>query len=367
MAVDAHALQHTALFDEHRALGAKMVPFAGFDMPVQYAGILREHEAVRQRAGLFDLSHMGQFELHGEVAPWADALTVNNVATMKPGQARYNLFCNDAGGTLDDVIFYNLGERWYLVVNASNVTKIWNHLQAHAAPNVRLINHHGSRSLIAIQGPASLAIVAPLAADEIGALKYYACMETTLDGAPVIAARTGYTGEDGFEFFLDNADAPRIWRKLLEAGKPAGLEPAGLGARDVLRLEAGMALYGHELGEEITPLAAGLHWAVKLNKPAFTGKDALVAQKEHDDFARIVGLVVPGRAPAREGYPVFKDGEHVGEIRSGGPAPALGNKNIATALVVKAAAQSGTALEVEIRGTKYPAVVTDMPFYKRAK
>ena len=367
MAVGAYALKRTALFEEHRALGAKMVPFAGFDMPVQYAGILREHDAVRRRAGLFDLSHMGQIELHGEVAAWADALTVNHVASMNAGQARYNLFCNDAGGTLDDVIFYNLGDRWYLVVNASNAEKIWHHLQAHASPGVRLSNHHGNRALIAIQGPASLSIVAPLSADDLGALKYYGCMATTLDGAPVIAARTGYTGEDGFEFFLENEDAPRIWRSLLKAGARAGIEPAGLGARDVLRLEAGMALYGHELSEEISPLAAGLDWAVKLSKPAFIGKDALVAQKEADRYARIVGLDVPGRAPAREGYPVFKDGERVGEIRSGGPAPALDNRNIATALLEQRAAALGERLEIEIRGAKHAAVVTKMPFYKRAK
>ena len=367
MAVSADALKRTALFDEHRALGAKMVPFAGFDMPLQYAGILREHDAVRHRAGLFDLSHMGQIELHGEVAPWADALTVNHVATMKPGQARYNLFCNDAGGTLDDVIFYHLGDRWYLVVNASNAGKIWNHLQANASPSVRLSNHHGNRALIAIQGPAALSIAAPLAADDLAALKYYACMETTLDGANVIAARTGYTGEDGFEFFLDNDHAPRLWRALLKAGAAAGIEPAGLGARDVLRLEAGMALYGHELSEEISPLAAGLQWAVKLSKPSFIGKDALAAQKETDTYARIVGLEVPGRAPAREGYPVFKAGAHAGEIRSGGPAPALGGKNIATALVAKRAAAIGDRLEVEIRGTKHAAVVAEMPFYTRPK
>ena len=364
----AEALRRTALYEQHLALGAKMVPFAGFEMPLQYGGILREHEAVRRRAGLFDLSHMGQFELRGEgVAAWADALTVNDVAGIKPGRARYNLFCNDRGGTHDDVIFYHLDDFWYLVVNAANAAKIWELLQARRAPDVRLVNHHGAKALIAIQGPAAVAIAAPLVDADIAALKYYACTQAKIDGVDTIVARTGYTGEDGFEFFLDNAGAGRVWDRLLAAGAARGLEPAGLGARDVLRLEAGMPLYGNELGEDLSPLAAGLSWAVKFAKPAFTGKDALAAQAQADAYPRIVGLVIPGRAPARAGYPVFWGGRRVGEIRSGAPAPAVGNQNVATALVDKAAAGAGAMLEVEIRGVKHPARVTPLPFYQRPK
>jgi len=366
-------LKRTALYDEHVALGGRMVPFAGFEMPVQYAGILREHDAVRHRAGLFDLSHMAQFELRGAgVGEWADSLTVNHVANMKPWQARYNLFCSESGGTHDDVLFYRLGDgdRWLLVANASNAHKIWNLLvMSNERDDVHLHNRHGDGALIAIQGPKAREIAQALAAPEdrerIGTMKYYTCAEATVAGVPALVARTGYTGEDGFELFVAGTDAPGVWRKSLEAGKPFGLEPAGLGARDVLRLEAGMPLYGHELTEDISPLAGGQSWAVKLTKPAFRGKTALAAQAAADDYDRIAGIVLEGRVPARDGYPVYLGDEQVGEIRSASIAPSCGNRNIATAYVRKDAATPGTVLGVEIRGTKHPAAVVPLPFYKR--
>ncbi len=366
--------RRTALYDEHVTLGGRIVPFAGFDMPVQYAGILREHDAVRQRAGLFDLSHMAQFELEGaDVGAWADALTVNHVATMKPWQARYNLFCNEAGGTHDDVLFYRLGEtgRWLLVANASNADKIWSLISEHAPRSgVRLTNRHGDRALIAVQGPKAVEIVVSVAGDDatrerLRAMKYYTCAEETIDGVGALVARTGYTGEDGFELFVEGAVAPGLWRRLLEAGAAAGIEPCGLGARDVLRLEAGMPLYGHELTESISPLAGGQQWAVKLSKPAFVGKEALAEQAAADTFDRVAGVMLAGRAPAREGYAVFAGGERVGEVRSASIAPSAGNRNIATVLVHKDAAAVGTVLGVDIRGTKHEATVVPLPFYKR--
>jgi aminomethyltransferase len=360
-------LKRTALHDDHVALGARMVPFGGFEMPVQYAGILKEHEAVRKRAGLFDLSHMGQFFLRGEdVAGWADALTINAVATMKPHQARYNVFCNELGGAHDDVIFYRLDGRWLLVVNASNADKMWTHLEKERVANISLSNEHGKNALIAIQGPKSVAMLQPHVDVDLASLKYYFCAEGTAFGRPAIIARTGYTGEDGFELFLDGADASGIWNALLRDHAGEGLEPCGLGARDVLRLEAGMPLYGHELTEEISPVQAGITWAVKLSKPAFIGRNALAEQIEHDDYPRIAGLMMEGRAPAREGYRVFRAGKDVGEVRSGSVAPALGNRSIATALLAKDAATVGSELEVEIRGGKHAATVVQMPFYKRA-
>ncbi|MFZ1124577.1 MAG: glycine cleavage system aminomethyltransferase GcvT [Candidatus Baltobacteraceae bacterium] len=363
----SEVLRRTALYDEHVALGARMVPFAGFAMPVQYAGILAEHDAVRGRAGLFDLSHMAQFELRGEsVAAWADELTVNLVATMKPWQARYNIVTNERGGARDDVLFYRLPDRWLLVVNAANAAKIWEYLAARASAGVRLANRHGERALIAVQGPRAVEIVAPLCDLDAAAIKYYFCAEGRVDGVPAVIARTGYTGEDGFELFVDGADAPRLWRKLLERGGPLGLAPAGLGARDMLRLEAGMPLYGFELSEEISPLAGGQGWAVKMSKPAFVGKDALAEQLAADDYDRIVGIVLAGRVPARGGYPVFLGGHRVGEVRSASVAPSLG-KNVATALVGKAASALGTTLGVEIRGFHHEAAVVPMPFYKRQK
>jgi aminomethyltransferase len=359
-------LRRTVLFETHRALGARIVPFGGFEMPVQYAGVLAEHAAVRHRAGLFDLSHMAQFELRGDdVGAWADALTVNNVSTMKPLQARYNIFTNPQGGAYDDVIFYRLPDRWLLIVNASNAAKMWAHLQAQMRGDVQLTNRHGEDALIAIQGPQSAAMVAPLVDGDIAAMKYYTCLETTIGGVRGIVGRTGYTGEDGFELFVPGDAAAGLWDALLHANRADGLVPCGLGARDVLRLEAGMPLYGHELDETITPLQAGLGWAVKLTKPDFTGKAALAAQAAAGDYSRIVGLRLDGRVPARAGYRVLRDGVAVGEIRSGSIAPSAGNASIATALVDAASATAGTRLGVEVRGTEHDATVVNLPFYKR--
>ena len=360
------ALRRTALYDEHVALGARLVPFGGFEMPVQYGGIIREHDAVRRRAGLFDLSHMAQFELRGSrVGEWADALTINAVSTMKPLQARYNIFCNPRGGSMDDVLFYRLPDRWLLVVNAANANKMWPYISSHAEPEVRLTNLHGQRALIAVQGPRAVEIVAPLNDLDVASMKYYFCAEGHIDGAAAIIARTGYTGEDGFELFLDGADAPRVWRKLLEAGAPHGLEPAGLGARDMLRLEAGMPLYGLELAEDISPPAGGQNWAVKMNKPQFVGKEALAEQLAADEYARIAGIEMEGRVPARGGYPVFLGSRRAGEVRSASVAPSLGNRNIGTVLVDKEAAAVGTKLDVEIRGARHSATVVALPFYRR--
>ena len=361
------AARRTALYSEHVARGARIIPFGGFDMPVQYSSILKEHDAVRNRAGLFDLSHMGQYILQGEnVARWAEALTVNAIESMKPLQARYNLFTNERGGVHDDVIFYRLDGRWLLVVNAGNAAKMWEHLQKNlGSSGVKLTNLHGSNALIAIQGPKSLEMLRDHVSVDLAALKYYFCTEGTAFGKHAVIARTGYTGEDGFELFVDGADAVEIWRSCLAANEGAGLQPAGLGARDVLRLEAGMPLYGHEITEEITPIQAGLSWAVKFSKPEFRGRAALQAQAESDDYSRIAGLIMAGRTPAREGYKVFAGSREVGEVRSGSTAPSLQNQNVATALLEKHAATLGTTLTVEIRGTKHEATVVPLPFYKR--
>jgi aminomethyltransferase len=363
--VNGGSLRRTALFDAHRALGARIVPFGGFEMPVQYAGILAEHAAVRERAGLFDLSHMAQFELRGaDVAAWADTLTVNNVATMKPLQARYNIFTNDAGGAHDDVIFYRLPDRWLLIVNAGNAHKMWAHLETQRRGDVQLTDMRGETALIAVQGPRSVDALAPLVDADIASLKYYSCVETKAGGATAVVGRTGYTGEDGFEVFLPADAAVGLWDALL-AGNHHRLEPCGLGARDVLRLEAGMPLYGHELTEEITPLQAGLGWAVKFAKPAFIGKEALAAQAAAGDYPRIAGLVLDGRVPARAGYPVLREGRVVGEVRSGSIAPSVGSKSVATALLDCSSATVGTRLGVGVRGTEHPASTVALPFYQR--
>ncbi|HTU70691.1 MAG TPA: glycine cleavage system aminomethyltransferase GcvT [Candidatus Baltobacteraceae bacterium] len=361
-------LRRTALYHEHGKHGGRMVPFAGFEMPVQYSSILKEHDAVRHRAGLFDLSHMAQFLMEGpDVALWAETLTINAVDSMKPMQARYNIFCNPQGGAHDDTIFYRLSERWLLVVNGANAEKMWSHLNANIAGSVRLENLHGRNALIALQGPKSVAMLQPHVDVDLSALKYYFCAEGNVYGRPAIVARTGYTGEDGFELFVFGEHAPEIWTALLRDHAADGLEPCGLGARDVLRLEAGMPLYGHELTEEITPVQAGLQWALKTGKPEFIGRNALIEQMERDDYPRIAGLIMKGRAPAREGYPVFFGGEPAGEIRSGSMAPSVGGSNIATALLAKTAATVGASVEVEIRGTRHDATIVPLPFYKRPK
>ena len=361
-------MKRTALYDEHVKLRARLIPFGGFDMPVQYQSILQEHEAVRKAAGLFDLSHMAQFVLEGDaVAEWADRLTVNAVPTMKPWQARYNIFTNAHGGVHDDVIFYRLENRWMVVVNAGNADKMWKHLNDNVGGSgVKLTSLHGRNALIAILGPRSVAMLQQHADVDLNGLKYYFCTEGKIYGKQAVIARTGYTGEDGFELFVDGADAPEIWTNLLADNAGAGLIPAGLGARDVLRLEAGMPLYGHELTEEITPLQAGQGWVIKMDKPEFIGKAALEEQRNRDDYPRIVGIVMDGRAPAREGYHVFLGEKRVGEIRSGSVGPSAGNKSIGTALVEKEAATPGTDVVVHIRGTAYGAKVVELPFYKRS-
>jgi aminomethyltransferase len=361
----------TALYGTHVRLGAKMSPFGGFLMPIQYTGIIDEHRAVRTAVGMFDLSHMGQFVFTGDgVDAWLDGLTANEVATMRANQARYNIFTNARGGAIDDTIVYRMPGRWLVVVNASNSAKMWAWLNGSAAAKpagIAIDDQTHRRALIALQGPRSAELLAPLTDVDLGAVKYYYAAEGTVAGVRAEIARTGYTGEDGFELFIDADAAEDLWERLSVEGQRVGLLPAGLGARDVLRLEAGMPLYGHELDEDITPLQAGLDWAVKLNKPGFIGKEALAAQRERGDYDRIVGLLMDGKAPARAGYPVFHHGEPTGEIRSGSPAPALGGRNIATALVRRDAATAATKLEVEIRGQRHAATVTALPFYKRSK
>ncbi|GAC1308234.1 MAG: glycine cleavage system aminomethyltransferase GcvT [Vulcanimicrobiaceae bacterium] len=357
----------TPLHDEHRRLGARMIAFGGFEMPVQYAGIVREHAAVRERAGIFDLSHMAQYEVRGPGAvDWLDALTVNRVASMAPYRARYNIFTNARGGCLDDVIVYRLPDRLLVVVNAANAATMWPYLQrlAAARADVELANRHGVDALVAVQGPRAVALVASLCDCDVTALKYYACVGARVADVAALVARTGYTGEDGFELFVASDDAPRLWRSLLERGEAAGVEPVGLGARDVLRLEAGMPLYGHELSPEISPLAGGQRRVVDFTKALFPGRAALEEQRLRDDYDRIVGITLAGRVPAREGYRVFAGDDRVGSVRSGSYSPSLG-KNVATALVRRDAATVGTELAVEIRGTRYDATVVALPFYKR--
>jgi aminomethyltransferase len=370
------ALKETPLHAEHLALKAKMVPYAGWTMPVQYAGLVPEHKAVRGAAGLFDVSHMGEMIIEGPKAAHAiDALVTGDIPAMPIGKALYTVCCNEQGTILDDLIVYRLGETRFLVVmNAGNRDKIAAHFAARVkAFDVSFEDASDRYALLALQGPKAAEIIAAAGADPaIPALASFALTEAKVGGVNVIAARTGYTAEDGFELFCANQDAVTLWRAVMGAGESFGLLPAGLGARDTLRLEGRLSLYGNEIDETTNPLEAGLGWVVKLDKPGdFLGKDALKAIRDAGLSRKIVGLQMTGRGIARHGYPlVSADAEPgsapIGIVTSGSPAPSL-DKNIALGYLPAALSAVGTKVGVEIRGKVIEAEVVKTPFYKRAR
>jgi aminomethyltransferase len=367
----ATELKRTPLFDEHRKLGARLVEFGGWEMPVQYSSILEEHRAVRERAGLFDVCHMGEFRVEGPGAlELLQTWVPNDVGRLTVGQALYTQTLHPDGGTVDDLVVYRLADdRYMIVVNASTTEKDWDSLGQHASGRAgfTLSNVSDETGLLALQGPLAQSILQPLSSVPLGDVAYYHCMRGEVAGMPAIISRTGYTGEDGFELYVAASDAPRLWSRLLEVGKPAGLLPAGLGARDTLRLEAGYCLYGHELTDEITPLEAGLGWTVKLQKGAdFVGRDALLQEKADGLRRKLVGVVLRERGVPRAGYPLLRDGERIGEVSSGTHAPML-NQAIALGFVAPEHAAVGTAISVEIRGNAVPAEIVQLPFYKRPR
>ncbi len=358
----------TPLADRHQALGARMVEFGGWLMPLQYGGILEEHRAVRSRAGLFDLSHMGELFVEGSEAAAAlgYALTTEP-AGLKVGRAQYSMICFPDGGILDDLIVYRLGEERFMVVaNASNASAVSDALAARlAGRHVVLDDRSLATALVAIQGPLAAAILAPMTGVALADLPYYGIVEGNVAGVPALIARTGYTGEDGFEVMVDVAAAGRVWDSLLEAGQPMGAVPVGLGARDTLRLEAGMPLYGNELGPDTTPFEAGLGRVVKLAKEGdFVGRAALEKASAEGPRKLLVGLVVRGRGIARHGYDVFVGDRPIGVVTSGTQSPTLGQP-IAMAYVTPSVAEPGTIVGVGIRDQRVPAEVVPMPFYRR--
>jgi aminomethyltransferase len=359
------ALQRTPLYAVHRALGARLVPFAGFEMPVQYTSILAEHGAVRERAGLFDVSHMGQLHLRGPTAiADAERLLTCPVASLGIGRVRYGLLCNERGGVIDDVTLYRLADDHLLIcVNASNIAKDHAWIAAHRSPVTELRDASEATCLLALQGPASDAILQPLAAAELARLRFFTFAETALAGARVLVSRTGYTHAGGFEIFGAAADAERLWRALCEAGAPHGLAPAGLGARDTLRLEAALPLYGHELDDDTTPLEARLERFVKLDAGGFIGCDALRAQRAAGPRRALVGFLVEGRGIARADHALAHAGAPVGRVTSGAPSPTLG-KPIGLGYVPPALAEIGTKLDVMVRGRAVPARVVATPFVR---
>jgi aminomethyltransferase len=358
----------TPLVDRHEALGARMVEYAGWLMPVQYRGIIEEHRAVRAAAGLFDLSHMGELVVEGrEAGASLAAALVSNPPALKVGRAHYSMICAPDGGILDDLIVYRLADdRFMVVANAANAEVVSDALTTRLEKRRAVLDDQSlSTALVAIQGPRSAAILAPLTPLDLHALRYYGIAEGEVAGVPAMVARTGYTGEDGFELFVEAAHAGDLWDAILAAGTPSGLIPIGLGARDTLRLEAGMPLYGNELDRSTNPYEAGLGRVVKLDKEGdFVGRTALERVAEAGVERRLVGLKLKERGIARHGYPVADANGPTGTVTSGTMSPTLGEP-IAMAYVATANAEPGTMLTVEIRGTPVAAQVVPLPFYQR--
>jgi glycine cleavage system T protein (aminomethyltransferase) len=360
------SLKRTPLYDLHVKSGARMVPFGGWDMPVQYTSILEEHRTVRNAVGLFDVSHMGEFEVEGPEAVAAlQRLTTNDVAALAVGQVQYSLLCYPDGGIVDDLTLYRLGpERFMMTVNAANIDKDWAWVteQSAGVRGARWRNASMDTGLIAVQGPRAEALVRRLSNADVATLGYYRFVQGTVGGVPALISRTGYTGEDGFELYVAAADTPRLWQALRDAGETDGVRPIGLGARDTLRLEMRYALYGNDIDQTTNPLEAGLGWVVKPAKGEFVGRTAIERVRAEGPKRRLVGLEMADRSIARHGYPVVKDGQAVGIVTSGSYGPSV-DRSIALGYVPAGLAAVGTELGVEIRGEARPARVVKTPFH----
>jgi glycine cleavage system T protein (aminomethyltransferase) len=361
-------LKRTPLYEQHKALGARLVEFSGWEMPVQYSSIIEEHQAVRTNAGLFDVSHMGEFKVEGpDAGTFLQYLVPNDVARLSLHQALYTQLCLPNGNVIDDLLIYRLAEQQYmLVVNAGNIEKdlAWVQGQARRFQQVTVTNQSDTTALLALQGPAAQAILQPLTESDLAGISYYHCTAGLVDGASCIISRTGYTGEDGFELYCSSADVVKLWRDLLAAGKAHGLLPAGLGARDTLRLEAGMCLYGHELDEQTNPLEARLGWTVKLTRGEFIGHEALARVKAEGPQRLLMGIEMTERGVPRGGYAIYSGEERIGQLTSGSPGPTVG-KNIGMGYVAAAHAIPNNAVQIDIRGKRVAAKLVTLPFYKR--
>ncbi|MDR7554882.1 MAG: glycine cleavage system aminomethyltransferase GcvT [Armatimonadota bacterium] len=362
------ALRQTSLHAAHRAAGARLVPFAGWEMPLQYVGIVAEHVAVRTRAGLFDVSHMGQIRVEGrEALEVVQRVITNDASRLSVGRGLYTPMCLPSGGIVDDVTVFRVAEDVYLfVVNAARRERDVAWITEHAAGATATVHDvSDATALLALQGPRAAAILARVADGEVTVLpRFHALDDVRIAGVPAWVSRTGYTGEDGFELAVPWDEAPRVWYALLEAGQPEGLVPAGLGARDTLRLEAGYMLYGNDIDETTTPLEAPLAWTVKFDKGEFVGREALIRQHTEGVTRRLVGFEVVDRAIARAHQGIWAEGVRIGRVTSGTFAPTL-QRPIGLGYVPVAYAAVGTRLEIEARGTYVPARVVSLPFYRR--
>jgi len=358
-------MKKTPLNDVHRELGAKLIDFGGWEMPVQYAGIIEEHETVREKCGIFDVSHMGEIRVKGpEALNNVQRLVANDVERLEEGQILYSPMCYPDGGIVDDLLVYKIKDDEYLlVVNASNTEKDWEWIKENSLDNVELENQSNEYGQLAVQGPEAKNIINKLSDIDLDSMKYYcfACGEVA--GKEVILSRTGYTGELGYEIYLQKEDAVEVWNKIMEVGKEYGLAPIGLGARDTLRLEMKYCLYGNDISKDTHPLEAGIGWTVSLDKEDFIGKDALVKHEEEGYDRKLVGFKLLGRGIPRHGYKVEHEGEEIGEVTSGSFSPSL-KENIGLAYVKKELAEIGQEIEIVIRKKAVKAEIVKTPFVK---
>ncbi|MET4106499.1 glycine cleavage system aminomethyltransferase GcvT [Hymenobacter sp. UYP22] len=360
----SESLKTVPLNDVHQQLGAKMVPFAGYNMPVRYSSDLEEHHTVRRAVGIFDVSHMGEFRVRGPQAlPLIQRVTSNDASKLTPGKAQYSCLPNQQGGIVDDLLVYMLAEEDYLlVVNASNIDKDWNWIQQFNTDGADMQNVSDEMSLFAVQGPKATAALQSLTEADLSTIPYYSFVQGTFAGAPdVIISATGYTGAGGFELYVPNHYAQQVWEKVMEAGQPYGLKPIGLGARDTLRLEMGYCLYGNDITDETSPLEAGLGWITKFTKD-FTNSDSLKAQKEAGVERKLVGFLMDGPGIPRSHYPLVNEaGEVIGEVTSGTQSPSL-SKGVGLGYVQTELSKPGTQIFVQVRGKNLPATITKLPF-----
>lgn len=362
----------TPLIDRHRFAGAKLIDFAGWEMPIQYTGVVDEYHTVRSKAGLFDVSHMGRLVVTGAgAAEFLQRLTTNNVHRLAVGQAHYSMICNEWGGIKDDIFVYRIAEAEFLLcVNASNRAKILDWIRAHhrTVDTCRIEDRSASLAQIAIQGPASRDILLDLGADHIGALKLHHAYESVLSGIPCFVARTGYTGELGYELTVPAENAAQLWDRISETGRARGLKPAGLGSRDLLRLEMAYLLYGNDISEDTTPLEAGVEWTVDFQKGEFVGSKAILAQKQAGAARRLVAFELLEKGVPRHGFKILdpSSSQVIGEVTSGNLSPLL-QKGIGLGYVPVAQAEPGSAIQIDIRGKALTATVVKPPFYKRPK
>jgi len=356
----------TPFYKHHVEAGAKMVPFAGYIMPVQYTGITEEHLAVRKNVGLFDISHMGEFEISGtDALNFIQEMTVNDVSRLEPGKIQYSCMCYEDGGIVDDLLVYRLKDKYMLVVNAANIDKDFGWLESHLDRDAELKNRSDDLGLLAVQGPKAINVLKGICDYDFDSLSYYNSATVTIAGHNVLLSRTGYTGEDGFEIYIPPEFADDIWNAIIDEGKKYNLKLIGLGARDTLRLEMKMALYGNDIDKTTSPIEAGLAWIVNFDKGDFIGREVLVRQKENKPKRRLICLELEGKAFPRHGYEIVNDGQVVGKVTSGTFSPSL-EKPIAMGYLPLALTKLGNRVEISIRNKFFPATVVKPPFYKEA-